>query len=454
MVSFMEGRFYLRGTVTKLNLLFSYFTPVVDLNYLADSMPTMRLYNIPAALGEGEIPKCIGSLAQLVDLKLARNALVGSIPHTLANLSNLQNLDLSLSGVIPKSIGTLPQIESLHLNNNNFSGEIPSLNLCRSLRFIDFGDNILEGTLPTLLDLDDLIVLHLQGNKIQGSIPTSLCNLLSLQVLDLSSNNIIGKIPQCLSDISALSDVNSQRGTIFYGTSAPFIFHDSGIGFFVDETILTWKGYKMEFGVNLGFITTIDLSDNHLTGEIPQILTTLVALVSLNLSGNNLTGFIPNNIGDMQRLESVDLSRNHLYGKIPQSFSNLIILGTMNLSFNNLSGEIPISTHLQTFDASSYVGNIGLCGPPLTNQCPADVIPPFGRVHKNGTNELKTFGFYVSLGFGFCVGFWSVCGTLIIKSSWRHAYFRFFNNINAWIFVTVVVFTAKLKRRFEIQTKR
>jgi len=76
-------------------------------------------------------------------------------------------------------------------------------------------------------------------------------------------------------------------------------------------------------------MATIDLSSNHLTGEIPQGITKLVVLVGLNLSGNNLTRFIPSNIGHMEMLESLDLSRNCLYGKIPTSFSNLTFISYM-----------------------------------------------------------------------------------------------------------------------------
>lgn len=61
-------------------------------------------------------------------------------------------------------------------------------------------------------------------------------------------------------------------------------------------------------------------------------------------------------------------------------------------------------------------------------------------------DKFITFGFYVSLGVGFIIGFWGVCGTLAIKTSWRHAYFKFFNNINDWIQVTLAVFEIKLKK--------
>ncbi|KAL2335374.1 hypothetical protein Fmac_016587 [Flemingia macrophylla] len=324
-------------------------------------------------------------------LDLSSNLLVGPLPDCWEKFQSLTHLNFannSLSGRIPKSIGTFQQIESIHLNNNNFSGQFPSLTRCKSLQFIDFGDNNLEGTLPTWIghNLFGLIVLKLRHNKIQGSIPTGLCNLVFLQVLDLSSNNITGEIPQCLSHITALSKKEFPRKIIsYFPYTISFSWQENN--FLADETILAWKGKEREYGKLLGLVTFVDLSSNNLAGEIPKSLTTLIALIALNLSRNNLTGFIPNNIGRMQMLETLDLSRNHLYGRMPSSFSNLSFLSYMNLSFNNLSGEIPISTQLQTFDASTYVGNIGLCGPPLTKQCSGDVVPPIPRVDKNDTDE-------------------------------------------------------------------
>ncbi|KAJ7949687.1 Leucine-rich receptor-like kinase family protein [Quillaja saponaria] len=224
-------------------------------------------------------------------------------------------------------------------------------------------------------------------------------------------------------------------------------------------TVVAVKGEEIEFGKNLGLLKSIDLSCNNLTGKIPPNLTSLVGLISLNLSKNNLMGFIPNGIGQLKRLESLDLSRNMLFGGLPESFTNLSFLSHLNISFNNLSGKIPLSTQLQSMEASAFIGNDGLCGPPLTkeyctedgNNSPNPSVTSSNQMNDNEReqNGLISFGFYFSLAVGFIVGFWEVCGSLILISSWRYAYFQLFDNIKDWMHVKAVVFVASLQRTFQ-----
>ncbi|KAI9070749.1 hypothetical protein K1719_047288 [Acacia pycnantha] len=382
-------------------------------------------------------------------LDISSNFLSGKLPDCWEQLPSLSVLRLENNhfyGAIPNSVGTLYHLQSIHLNNNNLSGNLPPLMNSSNLLFIDFGQNNLNGTLPSWIGryLHNLIGLRLRANKLQGSIPTNLCNLQDLQILDLSRNNITGNIPPCFGNLSAMSNMTARSLAISYLVNNEYLDYLS----FKDTAKLSWKGEDVEYSKILGLLKTVDLSCNYLTGEIPSAIATLVALASLNLSGNNLKGPIPFSMGQMERLESLDLSRNSLSGEIPMSFSNLSFLSVLNLSFNNLSGKIPTATQLQTFNSSSYMGNQGLYGPPLTEGC---LNPNPHNIDAGGDEDdnLISFGFYVSMALGFIVGFWGVCGTLILNNSWKRSFFHFFEYMNDWIYVEVAILKTKIKRRFQ-----
>jgi hypothetical protein len=138
----------------------------------------------------------------------------------------------------------------------------------------------------------------------------------------------------------------------------------------------------------------------------------------------------------MKNLESLDLSSNKLVGEIPDTISGLSFLSFLNLSSNYLVGQIPVGTQLQSFDASCYDGNPGLCGAPL---------PICHEPNKHGgENDIDdddsfTQSLYFGLGVGFAVGFWSLCGSLYLHKPWRHAYFRLLNHIADQFHYFVVV---------------
>ena len=150
-------------------------------------------------------------------------------------------------------------------------------------------------------------------------------------------------------------------------------------------------------------------------------------------------GRIPEKIGRMTSLLSLDLSINHLSGEIPQSLADLTFLYRLNLSCNQFRGRIPLSTQLQSFDAFSYIGNAQLCGVPLTKNCiEDDESQGMDTIDENEEgSEMRWF--YISMGLGFIVGFWGVCGALLFKKSWRHAYFQFLYDIRDWVYVAVAI---------------
>lgn len=186
-------------------------------------------------------------------------------------------------------------------------------------------------------------------------------------------------------------------------------------------------------------VMLIDLSSNSFTGQIPKELTLLKGLKYLNLSRNQIRGSIPGDIGALGELESLDLSYNYLSGEIPSSLSDLTFLSWLNLSYNDLSGRIPTGQQLQTLNNQYlYIGNPGLCGPPLLNNCSTN------ETGQHVTQKHDISSFYLSLSTGFMAGLWTVFCALLFKKRWRIAYFGLFDLSYDKIYVRAKWISARL----------
>ncbi|CAN6577473.1 unnamed protein product [Malus baccata var. baccata] len=385
----------------------------------------------------GTIPPSICNMQELQILSLRSNQFSGELPHAWNMESTMVFLDVgqnNLSGKIPTSLGVLSFLEILKLNDNNFSGQIPdALQNCSSLMSIDLGDNKLSGKIPLWIggsNVSKLSRLLLRSNYLNGCISQQLCNLQGLHILDLSHNNLSGTIPMCLDNLTLLVNDSYVQHYVTY-----------------EQAALTLKGEELVYNTTLYLVKSIDLSSNNLQGEIPDEISSLIQLGTLNLSMNQLTGKIPSKVGNLRWLETLDLSHNHLSGQIPQSLSSLTFLSHLDLSYNNLSGRIPSGNQLQTLNFSSiYVGNLWLCGVPLSTKCPEDdtfTVKDAKDKNEDGNDKLWL---YVSVVLGFIVGFWGVCGTLILKTSWRYAYFQFFDDIKDKVTLAIALKVARFKR--------
>ncbi|KAB2631584.1 leucine-rich repeat receptor protein kinase EXS-like [Pyrus ussuriensis x Pyrus communis] len=371
------------------------------------------------------IPPSICNMQKLQILSLRSNQFSGELPHAWNMESIMVFLDVgqnNLSGKIPTSLGVLRSLEILKLNDNNFGGEIPdALQNCSSLRSIDLGDNKLSGKIP----------LWIAGSNISKLSRLRLrSNYFSLHILDLSHNSLSGTIPMCLDNLTSLVNDDSYE-------------HNYDV---LEQATLTLKGEELVYNTTLYLVKSIDLSSNNLQGEIPEEISSLIMLGTLNLSMNQLIGKIPSKVGNLRWLETLDLSHNDLSGQIPQSLSSLTSLSHLDLSYNNLSGRIPTGNQLQTLNFSSiYVGNQWLCGVPLSTQCPED--DPFIAKDAKEENEdgKDKLWLYVSVVLGFIVSFWGLCGTLILKTSWRYAYFQFFEDIKDKVALAIALEVVRFK---------
>nr|GMD69501.1 receptor-like protein 12 [Ipomoea batatas] len=428
----------------------------------------------------GVLPESIGQLSKLQSLDVRANSFEGVMNEAhFLKLSSLKLLKLSFNSGLsfnfspdwnppfqldvmhftscklgpnfPKWLQTQSGFSELYISNTGISDTMPNWfwDLCSKVEYLDLSNNKIHGELPDLsnkfgvfpeIDLSHnnfrgpihslppkVKSLYLSNNSFVGSI-SFVCKVTKFMSIDLSDNQFSGEIPDCWHHLSPLNNLNLANNN-FSGK---------------------WKHSEQEYSRNLRLLKVIDLSSNRLVGDIPEELSSLHGLISLNLSRNHLTGKIIREIGQMEMLESLDLSHNQLSGEIPISLASLSFLQILDLSNNNLSGKIPSSTQLQSFNASFYAHNSGLCGDPLP-QCPRNIPTPKNKEEDEDDGLIITRGFYISMALGFSLSFWGFLVTLLLKHSWRYAYYRFLNDFTDWVYVifkvNLVRLLRKLKRR-------
>ncbi|KAJ4745494.1 receptor like protein 56 [Rhynchospora pubera] len=173
-------------------------------------------------------------------------------------------------------------------------------------------------------------------------------------------------------------------------------------------------------------------------------------LITLNLSNNYLTGVIPNSISKLSQLLSLDLSHNSLTGQIPRKLIKLTSLEAFSVAYNNLSGPtLDMKAQFGTFDNRSYEGNPNLCGPPLSKSC-------FSYPNRKwpSTNEMdndqrdKSIDFLIlfsSFALFFVVSFWCFMAALYFKRNWRYAMFTMVDDYGDMIYVRILLFVRKIR---------
>ncbi|MED6218628.1 hypothetical protein PIB30_028326 [Stylosanthes scabra] len=369
-------------------------------SWIGNFSSTMSLINLAVNNFHGSIPNEVGYLSSLTLLALNGNHFSGIIPLSVFNISSLYFFTVSqnnLHGTLPFDVGTtLPNLETFAGGVNSFTGRIPeSLTNASRLQILDFAENGLIETLPRKFSRLPLLGrLNFEDNKLgSGKVGDldfldSLVNCTSLQVLGLAGNNFGGYLP------SSVSNLSTQLNTLTVGANKLHGSVPIGIGNLVNLTLLeleenSFSGHvpytigilqnletlalrvnnfsgPIPFSLgNLTRSTGLLMEENDFEGNIPSSLGNCKKLLMLTLHYNKLNGTIPREVLALDSLSiSLDLSHNLLEGFVPMEVGNLVNLGKLDLSYNRFSGTIPatlgscLSLEFLHLQGNSFEGNI------------------------------------------------------------------------------------------------
>ncbi|MFQ6652327.1 hypothetical protein Gotur_024254, partial [Gossypium turneri] len=307
--------------------------------------------------------------------------LKGSLPMCFSNLTSLKMLSLSYNQFYGNisTLQSLTLLESLDLSFNQFSGNISALESLTSLQSLDVSNNKfhIPSSLRPLFNLSNLKHLHVDNNTIHDDgheMSHSLTPRFQLTSISLSCWGSGGSFPQFLYHQSELQYVDLSN-TYFKVDQFPFWLLDNNtmlMTLYLDNCSLSGTfqncfngSIPFSFG-DMSLLQVLDLSNNQLSGEIPEHMAVgrslliflalsnnklqgsifsrnfnLTSLSELKLNGNNFTGMIPNVLANCSFLQILDLSNNYIYGEVPSWIWNMSQLAALDVSRNQLFGRLP-----------------------------------------------------------------------------------------------------------------
>ncbi|KAK7294734.1 hypothetical protein RJT34_17629 [Clitoria ternatea] len=289
--------------------------------------------------------------AHLRTLIVSQTRFSGALPVSISNLQNLTILDLSncqFNGTLPSSMSRLGELTHLLLSQNYFTGPIPSLNMSKNLVNLHLSHNDLTGSIASvhLEDLWKRVLIDLQDNFFNGTIPSSLFALPLLQSIRLSNNKFQGQLHEFSNISSSVLEIIDLSSNTLEGPIPTSIFYLRSLRFLKLASNKLTGRLKLDVIQRLANLSTLDLSHNNLlidTNVTDVHLHSFPNMKSVELASCNLTEF-PSFLKNQSQITTLDLSSNLIQGSIPTWIWQLDYLVQLNLSHNLLSNlEGPVN---------------------------------------------------------------------------------------------------------------
>ncbi|KAL5204666.1 hypothetical protein ABZP36_009537 [Zizania latifolia] len=415
----------------------------------------------------GVLPNWIGKLTSLVTLDLFNNYITGQVPSEIGMLTNLTNLYLHynhLDDVLTeKHFAHLTSLKSIYLCYNNLTIVVdpewlPPFRLKKAyftsclmgpkfpawlqsqvdivaIAMIDAG---IHDAFPNWFSttFSKATVMEISSNQIGGELPTNM-ETMSLERLFLDSNQISGQIPQMPRNLILL-DISNNHITGHVPQSICGLQNLDGLD--LSNNLLEGEFPLCSGMSNMSFLR---ISNNSFFGNFPSFLQGWTELIMLDLSWNEFSGSLPTWIGNFSKLEFLRLKHNMFSGNIPDSITKLRELAHLGLASNTMSGAIPqylsnltammkkhsTVNHEERLSGCDYKSSVSMKGWEL--------------VYNKENVTVVT----IDLSSNLLTGLWLVYCTLLFRKSWRVAYFCFLDNVCDKVCVIAAVCWAKLTGR-------
>ena len=199
------------------------------------------------------------SAGQVMWLSLPGNGLKGTLPLVIGDLAALQYLGLAdnqLTGPIPSQLGAATQLAGVFLKNNRLTGAIPD----------------------SFLQLERLRVIDFRGNE-------GLC---------VPATEAFAQWAEGISQVDGPDCAENDRRTLRLlhaeTRGREWVNSDGWLG---DALPGEWFGVETD---SIGRVSALVLTNNGLSGMLPESLGALTALRKLDVAGNSLTGALPRSL--------------------------------------------------------------------------------------------------------------------------------------------------------------
>ncbi|GLJ37970.1 hypothetical protein SUGI_0772930 [Cryptomeria japonica] len=368
---------------------------------------------------EGEFPAFLITQADISYLDLSDNRLWGNIPAWIWDSLPLQQLNLSynnFTGALPSKLGGPKTLKVLDLHHNKLEGPVPLPP--PSVVVLELSENQFCASIPPEFGEYKFSYLSLSHNNLSGTIPSTICELWSMQILDLSNNRLTGKIPVGIVNCNYLEVLNLEGNNLEGELPAELGNMTSLRTLKINRNQLNGTLPTL---ANCRQLQILDIGDNRLTGDISlNLIQELPSLKILILRSNRFEGSVPADVVKVPSLQILDLSMNSLTGAIPGNISEMKGMGN-------------VSMDTEFFEFGRITGLYGLQLNESWSPSPKDESKPKKEsVNKNRGRESIDI-FFVLMGMSFGVGAGIIVAPLLFLKKRREKFFDLLDSILIWL---------------------